>query len=412
MPTVDLLETLREIERERSIPLPTLIRALEDALSHAYKKKYGVAGTLKVRLDQSGERVRITALKRVVQRVDNPHLQISLEEARKIKPDAKVGEAVEVEVEPEELGRIAAQTAKQVVFQKIREAERDVIYERFCGREGEIVTGKIRRIDGQDVYLDLGQHAEGWLPPSEQVPTEEYSRSSPAMKVYIVDVKKTSQGVQIKVSRSRKEFVARLLEMHVPEIQEGIVEIRGVARKPGVRTKIAVASKDRNVDPKGACIGNRGMRIREITKELNITLRGKGLEQGERVGERVDIVRWSPDIRALVAEALQPAKVEEVIVDEETENYCAVTAVVPDEHLSQAIGREGVNVWLAAKLVEAVRSGRGRRGEFQCKIDIRTVSEWKMRQAGVVPAPASREKAQEKPSEPEKEEAERKPEEA
>jgi len=368
----DLLETLKQIEQERAIPMPILIRALEDALSHAYKKRYGVPGNLRVRLDSKGSRVRITVQKRVASRVENPHAQISLEEARKLKPDAKEGEWVEVEMSPEELGRIAAQSAKQVVFQKLREAERDVIYERFCGKEGEVVTGRVRRIDGRDVYLDLGQHAEGWLPPSEQVPGEEYSRRSPPMKVYIVDVKKTPQGTLIKVSRSRKELVQKLLELQVPEIQDGIVEIRGVARKPGVKTKVAVASRDRNVDPKGACIGNRGLRIREIIRELH--------------GERVDIVRWSPDIKEFVAEALQPAKVEEVIVEEETEERCVVRVIVPDDQLSQAIGKEGVNVWLAAKLVEAVR-GRGRRGKgYQCKIDIKPVSEWLKEQMGMAGA--------------------------
>ena len=381
---IDLLETLRQIEQERAIPLPTLIRALEDALSHAYKKRYGVPGNLKVRLDSKASRVRITVQKRVVERVENPHTQISVEDARKVRPDAKVGDWVEVEVSPEELGRIAAQTARQVVFQKLREAERDVIYERFCGKEGEVVTGRIRRIDGRDVYLDLGQHAEGWLPPSEQVPGEEYSRRSPPIKVYIVDVRKTPQGALIRVSRNRKELVTRLLELHVPEIQEGIVEIRGVARKPGVRSKVAVASRDRNVDPKGACIGNRGLRIREITQELSKLITGR--QQGQSRGERIDVVRWSPDIKEFIAEALQPAKVEEVIVEEDSEDRCVVRVIVPDDQLSQAIGKDGVNVWLAAKLVESVRTRGARGGGFQCKIDIKPVSEWLKEQMGMAEA--------------------------
>lgn len=380
------MEILRQIEQERAIPLPTLIRALEDALSHAYKKRYGVAVNLKVRLDSKASRLRITVQKRVVEKVENPHTEISVEEARGVKPEAKVGDWIEVEMLPEELGRIAAQTAKQVIFQKFREAERDVIYERFCGREGEVVTGRIRRIDGKNVYLDLGQHAEGWLPPSEQVPDEEYSRRSPPIKVYIVDVRKTPRGALIRVSRNRKELVTRLLELHVPEIQEGIVEIRGVARKPGVRSKVAVASRDRNVDPKGACIGNRGLRIREITRELSKLLVERQREQSsdkkEMAGERVDIVRWSPDIKEFIAEALQPAKVEEVIVEEDSEERCVVRVIVPDDQVSQAIGKEGVNVWLAAKLVESVRT-RGSRGRgFQCKIDIKPVSEWLKEQMG------------------------------
>lgn len=371
MEHIDLMEALRQIEQERAIPLPVLIRALEEALSHAYKKRYGVAGNLKVRFDSRASRVRITVQKQVVERVENPHTQISLREAQKIKPETKAGDWLEVDVSPEELGRIAAQMAKQVVFQKLKEAERDVIYERFCGKEGEVVTGRVRRIDGRDVYLDLGQHVEGWLPPSEQLPKEEYSRRSPPMKVYIVDVRKTPQGAQIRVSRTRKELVQKLLELQVPEIQEGIVEIRGVARKPGVKTKVAVASRDRNVDPKGACIGNRGLRIREIMRELH--------------GERIDIVRWNPNIKEFVAEALQPAKVEEVIVEEESEERCVVRVIVPDDQVRpKAIGKEGINVWLAAKLVESVkgRSGKGKSG-FHCKIDIKSVSEWLKEQMGV-----------------------------
>ncbi|MBC7335584.1 MAG: transcription termination/antitermination protein NusA, partial [Clostridia bacterium] len=257
--------------------------------------------------------------------------EISLEEAQRLDPRYRPGDRVEVEVTPRNFGRIAAQTAKQVVVQRIREAERNLVYDEFSGREQDIVTGVVRRTENRNVLIDLGR-TEAILAPSEQVSTEVY-RQGERIKTYILEVRKTTKGPQILVSRTHPGLVRRLFELEVPEIHDGIVEIKAVAREPGLRSKIAVHSHDHNVDPIGACVGPRGMRVQTVVNELR--------------GEKIDIIRWSPDTAEFVGSALSPAKVIAVELDEENRT---AQVIVPDYQLSLAIGREGQNARLAARL--------------------------------------------------------------
>lgn len=328
---VDFMEALREIEREKGIPLEKLVEAIEAALISAYRKNFGSAQNVRVEIDRSTGEMKVLAQKTVVENVKDPREEISLEEARRLNPRYELGDKVEVEVTPRNFGRIAAQTAKQVVVQRIREAERNIIYDEFSGREQDIVTGVVRRTEMKTVFIDLGR-TEAILAPSEQVSTEVY-RQGDRIKTYILEVRKTTKGPQILVSRTHPGLVRRLFELEVPEIHDGIVEIKAVAREPGLRSKIAVYSHDQNVDPIGACVGPRGMRVQTVVNELR--------------GEKIDIIRWSPDQAEFVASALSPAKVISVDLDEENR---AARVVVPDYQLSLAIGREGQNARLAARL--------------------------------------------------------------
>lgn len=271
------------------------------------------------------------ARKTVVEAVKDSRLEISLEEAQSIDPRYSLEDVVELEVTPKNFGRIAAQTAKQVVVQRIREAERGIIYEEFSSRESDIVTGIVQRIEAKNVYIDLGK-AEAILAPSEQIPGEAY-RHSDRLKTYIIEVKKTTKGPQILVSRTHPGLLKRLFELEVPEIHDGVVEIKSVAREPGLRSKISVHSRDEDVDPVGACVGHKGMRVQTIVNELK--------------GEKIDIVKWNTDPAKYIANALSPAKVVNVEVNE-TDKTSRV--VVPDYQLSLAIGKEGQNARLAAKL--------------------------------------------------------------
>lgn len=326
---VDFMEALREIEREKGIPLEKLVEAIEAALISAYRKNFGSAQNVRVEIDRSTGEIKVLAQKTVVENVKDPREEISLEEARRLNPRYELGD--KVEVTPRNFGRIAAQTAKQVVVQRIREAERNIIYDEFSGREQDIVTGVVRRTEMKTVFIDLGR-TEAILAPSEQVSTEVY-RQGDRIKTYILEVRKTTKGPQILVSRTHPGLVRRLFELEVPEIHDGIVEIKAVAREPGLRSKIAVYSHDQNVDPIGACVGPRGMRVQTVVNELR--------------GEKIDIIRWSPDQAEFVASALSPAKVISVDLDEENR---AARVVVPDYQLSLAIGREGQNARLAARL--------------------------------------------------------------
>ncbi|MGB9886354.1 MAG: transcription termination factor NusA [Moorellales bacterium] len=327
----EFMEALKEIEREKGIPLEMLLEAIEAALFSAYRKNFGSAQNARVEIDRATGAFRVLAQKTVTEKVNDPREEISLEEAQRLNPRYQPGDKVEVEVTPREFGRIAAQTAKQVVVQRIREAERNLIYDEFSGREQDIVTGVVRRSEMKTVFIDLGR-TEAVLAPSEQVSTEVY-RQGDRIKTYILEVKKTTKGPQILVSRTHPGLVRRLFELEVPEIHEGIVEIKAVAREPGLRTKIAVHSYDPNVDPIGACVGPRGVRVQTVVNELR--------------GEKIDIIRWSPDPAEFVASALSPAKVLSVELDEKNR---AARVVVPDHQLSLAIGREGQNARLAARL--------------------------------------------------------------
>ena len=327
----EFLETLRELSRERSIDEEFLFEAIEAALITAYKRNFGSAQNVRVTLSRDTGTYHVYAVKTVVEDVADEITEISLAQARTIAPDYEVGDVIEIEVTPANFGRVAAQTAKQVVVQRIREAERGMIYEEFQSRESDILTGLVQRVENRNVFIDLGK-TEAVLTPTEQIPTETYAHGD-RIKAYIVEVKKTNKGPQVVVSRTHPGLLKRLFELEVPEIQEGIVEIKSVAREPGNRSKIAVWSKDESVDPVGSCVGYRGMRVQAIVDELG--------------SEKIDIVKWSEDPAKFIANALSPAKVVSVAVNE-AEKVSRV--VVPDYQLSLAIGKEGQNARLAAKL--------------------------------------------------------------
>ncbi len=329
---VELMKALEQIEEEKGISKDVIIEAIEAALLSAYKKNYGAsAQNMRIEVDRETGEMRAYQIRTIVEAVEDEHAQISLTEAQEWDPTAKVGDMVEIEVTPRDFGRIAAQTAKQVVVQRLREAERDLVYKEFRDREGDIVTGTVQRIERKNVYLDLGR-IEAVLPPTEQIPRESY-RQSERIKAYVVEVRQGTRGPQIVVSRTHPGLLKRLFELEVPEIYEGIVEIKAIAREAGGRSKIAVASRDKNVDAVGSCVGPKGTRVQSIVDELK--------------GEKIDIVPWNIDQALFVAGALSPAKVSRVQIDEETKT---ALVIVPDNQLSLAIGREGQNARLAAKL--------------------------------------------------------------
>jgi N utilization substance protein A len=328
----ELIRALEQLEEERGISKAVLLEAVESALVSAYKKNFGGTGqNVRVEVDPKTGEVRVFSVKTVVEKVQDPATELSLEEMRKEDPTAEVGDVVEEEITPRDFGRIAAQAAKQVVVQRIREAEREMVKREFEEREKQVVTGTVHRVEKGTVYVDLGR-IEGVLSKTEQIPRESY-RQGERIKVYVMEVRDTPRGPQIHVSRAHPGLVRALFEQEVPEIREGIVVIQNVAREPGARTKIAVYSRDRNVDPVGACVGPKGTRVQAVVDELR--------------GEKVDIVPWSPDPAQFVASALQPAKVVRVDIDPDTKT---ARVVVPDNQLSLAIGREGQNARLAAKL--------------------------------------------------------------
>jgi transcription termination/antitermination protein NusA len=329
---VELMKALEQIEEEKGIGKQVIIEAIEAALLSAYKKNYGAsAQNMRIEVDPDTGEMRAYQIRTVVDAVEDENSQIALAEAQEWDPTAKVGDMVEIEVTPRDFGRIAAQTAKQVVVQRLREAERDLVYKEFRDREGDIVTGTVQRIERKNVYLDLGR-IEAVLPPTEQIPRESY-RQSERIKAYVVEVRQGTRGPQIVVSRTHPGLLKRLFELEVPEIYEGIVEIKAIAREAGGRSKIAVSSRDRNVDAVGACVGPKGSRVQSIVDELK--------------GEKIDIVPWNAEQALFVAGALSPAKVTRVEITEETKT---ALVIVPDNQLSLAIGREGQNARLAAKL--------------------------------------------------------------
>jgi len=327
----EFIEALNEIEKERGIEKEILLEAIEAALISAYKRNFGTSQNVRVNIDRITGDVRVFALKTVVENVEDDFLEISLDDARSINRKYNVGDVIEVEVTPRKFGRIAAQTAKQVVVQRIREAERGVIFEEFIEKENEVLTATVQRIEKRNVFVELGR-TEGILMASEHIPGEEYHVND-RIKVYVVEVKKTTKGPQIVVSRTHPGLVKRLFELEVPEIQNGVVQIKSIAREAGYRTKMAVYSSDPSVDPVGACVGQKGIRVEKIVGELK--------------GEKIDIIKWSQDPVEYIANALSPAKVIMVQVNEKEK---AAKVVVPDNQLSLAIGKEGQNARLAAKL--------------------------------------------------------------
>ena len=327
----ELFNAISYLEKEKGIDKQTLLDALEAALISAYKKNFKSASNVSVKFDEEAGTMKIHAKKKVVGEVENEQEEISLDEAREMNVNYDIGDIVEVEVTPRNFGRIAAQAAKQVVTQRVREAERGVIYNEFVDREEDVMTGIVQRVDNNFVYVDLGK-IEAKLAKSEQVANEEY-KVHDRIKVYVTKVENTTKGPQIYISRSHPGLLKRLFEMEVPEIYEGIVEVKSISREAGDRSKIAVYARDPDVDPVGSCVGPKGQRVQAVVDELN--------------GEKIDIVEWSDDPVEYVSNALSPSKVIDVIVDEENK---ATTVIVPDYQLSLAIGKRGQNARLAAKL--------------------------------------------------------------
>lgn len=330
----EFIQAINQVCAERNLSQEIVIEAVEAALVSAYKRNFGSSENIRTKIDPATGQVHVFAEKEILDVVEDPKLHITLEDAVEIRPEAAVGETVLVETTPRNFGRIAAQTAKQVILQRIREAERDVLYHTYIDREGELITGTVQSIDHQGITLNLGK-AEASLPRSEQIPGERPHQNQ-RVKAYVMAVNKTNRGPQIVVSRTHRNMLRRLLETEVPEIFNGTVEIKQIAREAGSRSKVAVAATQEGVDPVGSCVGMRGVRIQNIVNELN--------------GEKVDVVEWSLDIPTFIANALSPAKVMNVLLREETDGSRTASVIVPDRQLSLAIGKEGQNARLAAKL--------------------------------------------------------------
>jgi len=327
----DLLRTIEQVSRDKGIDAKILIEALEEAVRSAVKKKFGLEYELEVSFNMEIGEIEVFEFKEVVDEVTDERNQVSLEQARELDPETEIGDSLGMKMDTDALGRIAAQSAKQVIMQRLREAERDAVFGEFKDRKGEIVNGIVQRIDKGAIIANLGK-SEAELPVREQIPKEAYTQGD-RVRAYIYDVKQFSRGPQIVLSRTHPNFLSALFESEVPEISEGIVTIMQVAREPGSRAKIAVASKDKDVDPVGACVGMKGSRVQAVVQELR--------------GEKIDIVPWDPDQAKFVCNALAPAEILRVIVDEDNR---AMEVVVPDDQLSLAIGKKGQNVRLASRV--------------------------------------------------------------
>lgn len=327
----EFIQALNQIEKEKGISKDILIEAIENSLLTACKNNYGSSSNIKVIIERDKGDVNVYAEKEVVEKVEDPQFFISLEEANRYHPSYKIGDIVQVEITPKNFGRIAAQKAKQVVVQKIREAEREVLFNQYASKEKEIVTGIIQRQVKNNVVVNLGK-LDAILMDKEQVPGETYNINE-RIKVYVIEVKDSTKGPKVYVSRTHPELIKRLFEQEVPEVHDGVVEIKSISREAGSRTKIAVASTNPNVDPVGSCVGHNGSRVGIIVHELN--------------GEKIDIVPWNEDATQFISASLSPSKVVDVKVDEQTKS---ARVIVPDYQLSLAIGKEGQNARLAAKL--------------------------------------------------------------
>lgn len=345
----EFLIAITQICAEKNLAREVVLDALEAALVSAYKRTFGVGQNVAVRIGSGTGEVKVFTLKTVVEEVANSLTEMDLKEARSIKKDAQIGDTIELETTPKDFGRIAAQTAKQVVLQRLREAERENVFDEFVEREGDVISGLIQRVEPRQVTIDLGK-AEAILPASEQIQTERY-RPGQRIRAYLLEVQRTSRGPLLTVSRTHRNFLRRLFELEVPEIFNGVVELKAVAREPGSRSKVAVGSRQAGVDPVGACVGMRGVRIQNIVRELD--------------GEKIDVVQWDEDPAVFVANALSPAQVVGVEVSKADK---VATVVVPDRLLSLAIGKDGQNARLAARLTG-------------WKIDIKSVSTAKAEEA-------------------------------
>ena len=324
----EMFEALEELSIEKGINKDYLLDAIEQALVTAYKRNFNSQENVKIVIDEEHNSINVYSMKEVVEECFDPAIEIEVKEARKVKKRAKIGDIVEIEVTTKDFGRIAAQTAKQVIIQKIREAEREIVYSEYSDRQGEIVSGIVQKVERNVVIVDLGK-LEGIMTVNEQVPGEIYNQND-RIKAYVLEVTKNAKGIpQMLISRTHPGFVRRLLELEIPEIYEGLIEIKNIVREAGSRTKIAVYSKD----PVGSCVGPRGTRIQNVLNELK--------------EEKVDVVEWSEDPVQYIASSLSPATVLAVDIDEENN---ASKVVVPDNQLSLAIGKDGQNARLSAKL--------------------------------------------------------------
>lgn len=327
----ELISVIDEIGRQKGIDKNKVIGAIESALQTAAKKRFGQAENIQVEIDSKTGEISVVSKKVIVDSVTNPKAEISLKEARAYDSEAEVGDEIGSVIEMDELGRIAAQTAKQVIFQKVREAEWEAVQREYSTRQGDLVNGIILGMERRNYLVDLGK-TEAILPIQEQIPRETYRRGD-RVKAMLLEVRRTPKDVQVILTRSHPQFVAKLFELEVPEVMEKIVEIKAVVREPGDRTKIAVTSREKAVDPVGACVGIKGSRVQAVVRELR--------------GEKIDIITWTSDPRVFIAEALNPATIEKVGVDEEKKSALVVVA---DSQLSLAIGKNGQNVRLAARL--------------------------------------------------------------
>ncbi len=328
----ELIAVLTQLERERGVSKNVLLDTLKVAMASAAKKQYGLGKNVDVSFDEQTGEIDVKAAKEVVRIVQNPQSEILLDEARKENPDIQVGDFLSQGVETEGLGRIAAQIAKQVILQRVREAERANIYEEFKERESDLITGSVSQVERGNIYVDIGR-TEAILPRREQIFREVYKRGD-RIRAYIMEVREITKGPQIVLSRTHPGLLIRLFEMEVPEIYDGIVAIKDCVREPSGRSKVSVVSHERDIDPVGACVGTRGSRVQSIVQELR--------------GEKIDIISWSDDIRTYAANALSPAKIQHItLFDDEGR----MEVLVPDDQLSLAIGKGGQNVRLAAKLL-------------------------------------------------------------
>ena len=328
----ELILALEELEKEKGIKKEELLESIRTALITAYKRNFDALENVDVKIDEQTGETHVYSIKEVMERANDDALEISLEEARKINNQLNLGDNVAVEIVPRDFGRIAAQTAKQVIIQKLRETERNMVFNEYNERKGEIVSGLIQKADKHIVVMDLGK-LEGIMLAKDQIPTERYHVND-KIKGYVVDVERGEKGVpQAIISRTHPDFVRKLLEFEIPEIYEGLIEIKSVSRDPGLRSKVAVYSPDENIDPVGSCVGQKGIRIQNVINELN--------------GEKIDVIEWNPDPSTFLASALLPAQIMAVDIKEE-EKFAQV--IVPDDQLSLAIGKAGQNARLAAKL--------------------------------------------------------------
>ncbi|HEU4428492.1 MAG TPA: transcription termination factor NusA [Myxococcota bacterium] len=354
-----LKREIDQIAKDKGIDKRTIIAALEEAMKQAARRKFGLEKEIEARFNPETSEIELFEFREVVEVITDRDAHITLENAKKLDPEAEVGDEIGVKLDTADFGRILAQTAKQVIIQRVRDAERDIVYEEYKDRKGEIVNGIVRRFEKGALLVDLGR-TEAVLPAKEQVPRETY-RPGDRIRAYVIDVTTMGKGAQVILSRAAIQFMTKLFAQEVPEIYEGIVKIESAAREPGGRSKIAVSSRDKDVDPVGACVGMKGSRVQAVVQELR--------------GERIDIVPYSTDAPRYVCSALSPAQVSKVIIDEATKS---MDVIVPDDQLSLAIGRKGQNVRLAVQLT-------GWKIDIKSESKIRELAEWFVRAVSVVP---------------------------